>query len=324
MPKPLNTLLVYARPSIAHKVEAIRQLLTAVQGLPVDLWWHSSLDEILSQSFPGMMPQFFNSKNSCPPSIQSKKDQALVLTLGGDGTLLDGVQFAVEWDLPVFGFHLGRLGFLSSAGGPEDFEMAISAILHGEIEIEHRSLVACRYPLAVEPSSDDSGPDERGVLEVSVSTPSTGFAFALNEIALHRHGGGLMRISCHVDGEILNHYQADGLLVSTPTGSTAYSMSCGGPIILPRSEVFLITPVAGHQLGIRPVILPDHCKLRWTTAPEGGLCQMMVDGKTLDWKGNGVLEIQRYHKTLALARLKGYSDFHPLKTKLLWGLDLRG
>lgn len=319
MSKPLNTLLVYARPSIALKTEALNQLLVASEGLPVDLWWHRSLEGILKDFFPGLVPQFFDPGQPCPKHIQSRVGQALVLTLGGDGTLLDGVQFAVEWDLPVFGFHLGRLGFLSSAGGTEDFAMALSAILRGDIELEHRSLVACRYPVAYGPGQSEPGQSASADLKESM-----GLAFALNEIALHRHGGGLMRISCHVDGEILNHYQADGLLVSTPTGSTAYSMSCGGPIILPHSQVFLITPVAGHQLGIRPVILPDHCKLQWTTAPEGGRCQMMVDGKTLEWKGYGAIEIERYHKTLVLARLIGYSDFQPLKTKLLWGLDLRG
>lgn len=321
MPKPLNTLLVYARPSIALKLEGLQKLLAAAEGLPVDLWWHSSLSEILTEVFPDLIPQFFDSENPCPEPIKSKKDQALVLTLGGDGTLLDGVQFAVEWNLPVFGFHLGRLGFLSSAGGTEDFPMALSAILNGDIEIEKRSLVACRYPKAPE----RQGPiDPKSSNNLHSSTESSGFAFALNEIALHRQGAGLMCITCYVDGEILNHYQADGLLISTPTGSTAYSMSCGGPIILPRSRVLLITPVAGHQLGIRPILLPDNCKLQLTTALEGGHCQLMLDGKTLDWNGYGVLEVHRYDKTLALARLNGFSDFQPLKNKLLWGLDMRG
>lgn len=307
MPKPVDTLLVYARPSIAFKMEALRKLMTEAAALSLDLWWHSSLREILAEGFSDLKPRFFDPEQPCPDSIQVNKEQALVLTLGGDGTLLDAVQFAVEWGLPVFGFHLGRLGFLSSAGGPEDFATALSAIHRGEIEIERRSLVECRYP------KEGIGADE-----------PLGFAFALNEIALQRQGGGLLRLTCDVDGDILNHYQADGLLISTPTGSTAYSMSCGGPIILPQSRVFLITPVAGHQLGIRPVILPDTCILRLTTPLEGAACNLMMDGKFLDWRGHGALEIRRYDKNLALARLKGYSDFQPLKTKLLWGLDLRG
>jgi NAD+ kinase len=329
MPKPLNTLLVYARPSIARKPEALKQLIASAQGFPVDLWWHCSFAGILKEFFPGQLLQFFDPEQPCPEPIQRKKAQALVLTLGGDGTLLDGVQFAVGWDFPVFGFHLGRLGFLSSAGGAEDFAMALSAILDGDIELEHRSLVECRYPAVSDSENPDiekseSGQSGPGQFGAEGSIESAGFAFALNEIVLHRQGGGLMRITCRVDGEILNHYQADGLLVSTPTGSTAYSMSCGGPIVLPRSGVLLITPVAGHQLGIRPVILPDHCKLQLTTVPEGGRCQLMADGKMIDWRGYGDIEIQRYHKTLALARLKGFSDFHSLKTKLMWGLDMRG
>jgi len=307
MTKPVDTLLVYARPSIALKMEAVRKLMTEAAALSLDLWWHSSLREIIAEGFPDLKPRFFDPEQPCPAPIQGKMEEALVLTLGGDGTLLDAIQFAVEWGLPVFGFHLGRLGFLSSAGGQEDFGAALTAIRQGAISIERRSLVECRYPKA----------------GIGVDEPR-GFAFALNEIALQRQGGGLMRLTCDVDGHILNHYQADGLLISTPTGSTAYSMSCGGPIILPQSRVFLITPVAGHQLGIRPVILPDTCILRLTTPLEGSACNLMMDGKTLDWKGQGSLEIRLHEKNLALARLHGYSDFQPLKTKLLWGLDLRG
>jgi NAD+ kinase len=312
MTNPIHTLLVYARPSIALKPQGIHKLLDAVESLPVDLWWHSSLRAILSELCPQRQLRYFDSENVSPVP---NEDRALVLTLGGDGTLLDGVQFAVNWDLPVFGFHLGRLGFLSSAGGTEDFTMALHAILQGDIEIEQRSLVECRYPLARQ---------DREHLEVQSPNEAFGSAFALNEIALHRQGTGLMRITCHVDGEILNHYQADGLLISTPTGSTAYSMSCGGPIILPRSRVLLITPVAGHQLGIRPVILPDTCILELNATLQGDHCQLMLDGKTVEWGGYGSLEVRRYHKNLSLARLKGYSDFQPLKSKLLWGLDLRG
>ncbi len=303
MKKRWDTLLIYARPSIALKLDGLERLVVASKGLPVKLLWHESLREALKGFEFGDVPLFFDSNEPCPEFIQKRKENALVLTLGGDGTLLDGIQFAVEWDLPVFGFHFGRLGFLSSAGGTDDFSAVLTAMLNGQLEIESRSLVACKYPI---PNS------------------GTGLGFALNEMALHRQGTGIMRITCLVNEEVLNNYQADGLLVSTPTGSTAYSMSCGGPIVLPQSKVFLITPVAGHQLGIRPVLLPDDCRLQLKIAAEGGAAQLMLDGKPIHWAGIGTVEINLHVKVLALARLKGFSDLHNLRTKLLWGLDVRG
>jgi len=303
MKKFWDTLLIYARPSITLKLDGLERLVFASKGLPVRLLWHQSLSEALNGLELDVDPQFFDSNEPCPEFIQKRKENTLVLTLGGDGTLLDGIQFAVEWDLPVFGFHFGRLGFLSSAGGTVDFSAVLTAMLNGQLEIENRSLVACKFPLPMK---------------------GTGMGFALNEMALHRQGAGIMRITCLVNEELLNNYQADGLLVSTPTGSTAYSMSCGGPIVLPQSKVFLITPVAGHQLGIRPVLLPDTSRLQLITAAEGGGAQLMLDGKPIQWAGYGTLEIYRHEKVLALARLKGFSDLHNLRAKLLWGLDVRG
>ncbi|MFM7589862.1 MAG: NAD(+)/NADH kinase, partial [Bacteroidota bacterium] len=202
MKKFWDTLLIYARPSIALKLDGLERLVVASKGLPVRLLWHQSLSEALNGLELDVDPQFFDSNEPCPEFIQMRKENTLVLTLGGDGTLLDGIQFAVEWDLPVFGFHFGRLGFLSSAGGTVDFSAVLTAMLNGQLEIESRSLVACKFPLPMK---------------------ETGMSFALNEMALHRQGAGIMRITCLVNEELLNNYQADGLLVSTPTGSTAYS-----------------------------------------------------------------------------------------------------
>ena len=230
---------------------------------------------------------------------------AMVLVLGGDGTMLDTVPLAVGTQLPVFGFHFGRLGFLSSAGGTEDIPRALEAIRNGEVLLEERSLLECKYP---------KGPGQSGLV------------YALNEVALHRMGAGLMRVACTLDGELLNRYQADGLLVATPTGSTAYSMSCGGPIVLPQSKVWTITPVAGHQLGIRPVVVDQSVRitLRTETESNGGPARLMVDGKVLDWAEQGQIDLGLSSRPLRLARFKDFSHLDNLKTKLLWGLDPRG
>jgi NAD+ kinase len=302
-------LLVYARPSIQKKLSGLRALHDAARSRDLNLRWHTSLEPWVRQELENSSPIFFDQDDLETYALQKNPSnsvgESLILVLGGDGTMLDTVPWAVAANLPIFGFHFGRLGFLSSAGGMEDIQRALDAIQKGELVLEERSLLECQYPL---------------------NNEGTGTAFALNEVALHRMGASLMRIACHLDGELLNSYQADGLLVATPTGSTAYSMSCGGPIVLPSSKVWTITPVAGHQLGIRPVVVDQNVQITLQAESEisWGPAQLMVDGKVLDWPGSGILRLQSAPKPLRLARFKGFSHLDNLKTKLLWGLDPRG
>ena len=232
-------LLVYARPSIKHQLAGLRALRDAASLKGLALCWHRSLEPLVREELNIESPDFFGQAGSGPDvwgveESSTLAGAAMVLVLGGDGTMLDTVPLAVGTQLPVFGFHFGRLGFLSSAGGTEDIPRALEAIRNGEVLLEERSLLECKYP---------KGPGQSGLV------------YALNEVALHRMGAGLMRVACTLDGELLNRYQADGLLVATPTGSTAYSMSCGGPIVLPQSKVWTITPVAGHQLGMGKALI---------------------------------------------------------------------
>lgn len=303
-------LLVYARPSIKHQLAGLRALRDAASLKGLALCWHRSLEPLVREELNIESPDFFGQAGSGPDvwgveESSTLAGAAMVLVLGGDGTMLDTVPLAVGTQLPVFGFHFGRLGFLSSAGGTEDIPRALEAIRNGEVLLEERSLLECKYP---------KGPDQLGLI------------YALNEVALHRMGPGLMRVACTLDGELLNRYQADGLLVATPTGSTAYSMSCGGPIVLPQSKVWTITPVAGHQLGIRPVVVDQNVRITLQTEAEsnGGPARLMVDGKVLDWAEQGKIDLGLSLRPLRLARFKGFSHLDNLKTKLLWGLDPRG
>jgi NAD+ kinase len=303
-------ILVYGRPSVVQNRHALAQLIHTAEALDLELEWHPTLRGAVEEA--GMqLPDPFLSGNRLhqgpgkpmgeePDTVS--ESCGLVLALGGDGTLLDAVQIAVPRGLPVFGFHFGRLGFLSSAGGVEDFEVALRAIRSGNLILESRSLLHCIF------ESESGEPEE---------------IVALNEVGLQRQGAGLMGISCRVNGELLNHYQADGLLVSTPTGSTAYSMSCGGPIVLPQSQVWLVTPVAGHQLGIRPVLVPDRSEvvLEVDSNEEEGV--LYADGKRLNWSGQGPVVLSRAGVELHLARLGGFSHFQNLKSKLHWGRDAR-
>jgi len=159
-----------------------------------------------------------------------------MISLGGDGTLLDTVTFIKDKGIPVLGINYGRLGFLASIGR-EDLHTAVSALVKGTYVI-----------------------DERTLIHLDANIPLFGdVPYALNEFTLHKKDSSpMIKIHAYLNGEFLNTYWADGLIVATPTGSTGYSLSCNGPVVFPDSGSFVITPVAPHNLNIRPIVVPDN------------------------------------------------------------------
>ena len=169
----------------------------------------------------------------------------VLLSLGGDGTLLDTLALVRDSKIPVIGINFGRLGFLASINKTEIKE-AIEALVNGEYSLDKRGI------LSLESQNDLFG-DE---------------SFALNDMTIHRRdNSAMMIIHAFMNGEFINSYWADGLTIATPTGSTAYSLSCGGPIILPNAQNFVITPIAPHNLNVRPIIIPDDVKLTCEIEP---------------------------------------------------------
>jgi NAD+ kinase len=231
--------------------------------------------------------------------LLSKAD--ILLSLGGDGTLLDTLALVRDSQIPVIGINFGRLGFLASIN-KADINEAIKALIKGEYTIDKRSL------LNIESKAGLFG-DEN---------------FALNDITIHRRDdSAMMIIHAYMNGEFVNSYWADGLIIATPTGSTAYSLSCGGPIILPSAQNFVITPVAPHNLNVRPIIVPDDVELAFEVEARSTKFLLTCDSRTETVDRSVKISINKAKFNINLIRLNNETFLTTLRNKLLWGIDTR-
>ncbi len=224
-----------------------------------------------------------------------------LISLGGDGTLLDTVTFARDKNIPVLGINFGRLGFLASIG-KEEVDLAINALVKRSFLIDKRSL------LHLDASE-----------ELFADTP-----YALNEFAIHKKDTSpMIKIHTYLNGEFLNTYWADGLIVATPTGSTGYSLSCGGPIVFPESNSFVITPVAPHNLNVRSIVVPDNNVISFEVEGRADDFICALDARRQVVPKNVQLAVKREAFTMSLVRLNENNFLQTLRTKLMWGLDSR-
>lgn len=214
----------------------------------------------------------------------------MLMSIGGDGTYLSASMIAAESDVPIVGVNLGRLGFLSE-NRPED---VAEALLSGDYRVEDCHLLS---------SSDGS--------------------LALNEMTVHRSGAAILGMDVSVDGVCLPTYWADGLIISTGYGSTAYSLSCGGPIVLPESGVLIITPIAPHNLNVRPLVVPDTSLISIKLHSRDEKVVFTADNRTMDISPDVKIDINVARFSLKRLRLNNSDFINALTEKLHWGEDLR-
>lgn len=229
------------------------------------------------------------------------KNQAeVVLSLGGDGTILDAVAMVKESEIPILGINFGRLGFLASVGIPQ-IQTAIDAVEKGAYMIDKRTL-----------------------LELETNKPLFTDSFALNDMTIQRRDqSSMITVNAYLNGELLNTYWADGLIVSTPTGSTGYSLSCGGPIIYPNSGNFVITPVAPHNLNVRPMVVNDDVVLSFEVTGRGDSFLCTLDARVAAIDSTWQLGVKKAGFAANIVRLTDQSFLSALKSKLNWGSDQR-
>lgn len=234
------------------------------------------------------------------PRLSGPADVDALVTLGGDGTLLRGARFLAGRDVPILGINLGRLGFLTSCGRDELAE-GMRRFAAGDYSAEPRMVLAAR--------AVDRDGQERAAWR------------CLNDVVLHKGGfARVVRFTVWVDGEAIGSYSADGLIVSTPTGSTGYSLSAGGPIVVPTLESIVLTPVSPHTLAMRPVVLPAGAEVvvRGDDAPEELL--VTIDGQVgTTFTGGESLEIRRAPTPVHIVRFPGSTFFTRLRHKFGWG-----
>lgn len=223
------------------------------------------------------------------------------LSLGGDGTVLKTACRVGEKQIPILGINMGRLGFLASVL-PDEFGAAVDDLYEGRFRIDSRSVIGIETegePLGIYP-------------------------YALNDISLlKRDFAAMITVRATVDGQYLNSYQGDGLVVSTPTGSTAYSLSNGGPIVTPQSKVLMLTPVAPHSMSTRPIVLPDDCEIRLEVKSRSHNFLLAIDGESAKLHEGTTLTIRRAPYDAKMVVRGDTTYFSTLREKLMWGADPR-
>ena len=230
------------------------------------------------------------------------QDAHFVYSLGGDGTLLDALRFTRASEKPLVGINFGRLGFLTTGQQPDI--MAITAALRqGNYTIDKRTLLEVK-------STNDS--------------IFNGVNFALNDLTIHKaNTNEMITVHTYINGEYLNSYWTDGLIVSTPTGSTAYSLACGGPIIMPGSDVIVLTPIAPHSLTVRPFIIPDDAVISFEIESRSGQAFVALDSRTVNVDSRIEIAVQKSSAQAHLVNVDSPSYFQTLRRRLNWGLDAR-
>jgi NAD+ kinase len=223
------------------------------------------------------------------------------ISLGGDGTLLDAVTLVRNKAIPVVGINFGRLGFLASIGRDEVTE-AVKALARRSYIIDKRSLIHLdsNIPLFNE------------------------VPYGLNEFAIHKRDiAPMIKIHTYINGELLNTYWADGLTLSTPTGSTGYSLSCGGPVVFPESGSFVLTPIAPHNLNVRPIVIPDNAIVSFEVESRTDEIICALDSRREWVDKNVLLAVRKENFYINLVRLNENNFLQTLRNKLSWGLDKR-
>lgn len=245
---------------------------------------------------------------SLPDNVESfscsadlSEDIDFVISIGGDGTLLDTATMVRNKNIPIAGINFGRLGFLASIGR-EEMRDAV------------RSLSRRSYIL-----------DKRSLIHLDASTPLfNDTPYALNEFAIHkRDTAPMVKIHTYLNGELLNTYWADGLIVATPTGSTGYSLSCQGPVVFPDSGSFVITPIAPHNLNVRSIIIPDNTIISFEVESRSDEVIVALDSRREIVSKNVQLAVRKESFMINLVRLNENNFLQTLRNKLSWGLDKR-
>lgn len=225
----------------------------------------------------------------------------IALSIGGDGTFLNTAARIGNKNIPIMGINIGRLGFLTDVS-EDELPMMLKAIVDGEYAVEDRSL-----------------------LKVTLSQPTDiKYFYALNDVSITKQdSSSMLTINAYLNGEAVHSYHADGLVIASPTGSTAYSMSVGGPLMVPQAKNIILSPIASHSLTVRPLVIPDDWKIDLDVESRSGNYLISLDGRNITLSDDIKIHIEKAEYTIKLARQYNHNFFDSLKSKLMWGLDKR-
>jgi len=289
---------IYGHYSNQEAQHYVVDLLKCLHVKNTDIYIETTFSKTIKSNLKSKIPhKTFNSYKDLNNSFD------LLFTVGGDGTLLRSITYIRDSNIPVIGVNVGRLGFLATVK-KEKISEAVDALYANEYIIKERSLLSVKTSTKIKELSDIN--------------------FALNEITLSRKDtASMITIETYLDDEYLTSYWADGLITSTPTGSTGYSLSCGGPVITPQAKSFVLTPIAPHNLNARPLVIPDTTKIKMKVTGRGDEFFISLDSRIAVINHQTEIFIEKAPFTLKMIELKSHSFINTLREKLLWGEDTR-
>jgi len=286
---------IYGRKISKQNLKSFYYVFELIQSFSWDLMIEEELANSVAQK--GKMDFTFNTFNS-HKDLKSGVD--LVISMGGDGTFLKCVSYIKDSGVPIMGINIGRLGFLANVSLDQ-----ISEALH--------DIKAKKYVF-----------QKRSLLKVEVEGALDEEYLAMNELTIHKKDTtSMVAVNVSLDDNFLNTYWSDGLIVSTPTGSTAYNLSCGGPIITPGCQVHIITPIAAHNLNVRPVVVPDHMPIKLNVEGRNRSYLMSVDGKSISIKQGQEIRISKADFMINVIKFENNNFLDTIRNKMLWGSDKR-
>ncbi|MBS1746954.1 MAG: NAD kinase [Bacteroidetes bacterium] len=284
---------IYSRGHDLGIREELEELISILTQNNIEVILHYTLSAFVQSN--NTLISYFSGQSELNSSVD------FLISLGGDGTILDTVTLVRNKNIPILGINYGRLGFLASIG-KDDLSLAVDALINTRFVIDKRSLIH---------------------LDANVKLFGDS-PFGLNEFSVHKRDiSPMIKINTYLNGEFLNTYWCDGLIVATPTGSTGYNMSCNGPIVFPEASSFVITPVAPHNLNVRPIVVPDSYIISFEIESRSDqfICAMDARRELVDKKAQ--LAIQKEKFMINLVRLNENNFLSTLHNKLTWGLDKR-
>jgi NAD+ kinase len=287
---------IYSRKVNKQMIAHFELLLSVLQSYG----WKPVLERGLKKQLEGKIAdvknyQVFDSHKDFQSGID------LTISLGGDGTFIETVGYIRDSKVPILGINTGRLGFLANISR-EDIESRLQMVHEKRYEYQLRSL------LRIHTEEDLFGDDN----------------FALNEVTLHKKDtSSMITVHASLDNKYLNSYWSDGLIVSTPTGSTAYSLSCGGPIVTPGCKVHILTPIAPHNLNVRPMVVPDHLPIRLSVEGRERKYLISIDGKSRNIRNGAEVLIEKAEFMINVIKFEDNNFLDTIRNKMMWGIDKR-
>ncbi|WP_457616397.1 NAD kinase [Lutibacter sp.] len=271
----------------------------------IDTLQKYTIDFVIEHRFYLAIKSEFNLQNTRTFKTHKDLDSSFnfMFTIGGDGTILRAVTFIRDSKIPIVGINTGRLGFLATIQ-KEEISNAIKLLLNNEFTIKKRSLLSVSTTPEIDKLSE--------------------LNFALNEVSISRKNTtSMITVDTYLDDEYLTSYWADGLIIATPTGSTGYSLSCGGPIITPQAKSFALTPIAPHNLNARPLVIPDDTRIKFTVSGREDEFFLSLDSRITTINSQTQIFVKKSDFSLKMVQIKKQTFIKTLREKLLWGHDTR-